>query len=373
MGRSNPPHILFISNTTQSLWNFRRDVIQDLKKAGMRVSCIAADEQYADSLKSLGVEFFQIPLSRSGMNPLHELRSIFRIRSVLNSQKPDCVFSYTIKPNTYVPWISRILGIPCVAVVTGLGYAFLQKNFKACIARIALKLSLRTAKGIWFLNQDDLKLVCGHSNLMLRKSSVLPGEGINTDYFDSQKFPAADEDFSFLLIARLIKDKGVFEFASAAKLVSARYPQTKFCILGALDPGNPASLSAEEWGSLCKDAPIEYLGTASDVRPFIARAKVCVLPSYREGIPFSLLEGGAMSKPLIATDVPGCRDVVKDNETGFIVPVRNAQALADAMVRMIEMSPVDFREMSDKVRQDIDTRYGIQTVLAHYHAALKVF
>jgi glycosyltransferase involved in cell wall biosynthesis len=364
---STPKHVLLISNTAFSMWNFRRSVMADMVAEGCKVTCIAVPDHTSDNIKTLGVDFIPLSLTRAGANPFHEINVIRFIFSHIKKLKPDLIISYTIKPNAYVPPIAKLLGIPCLAVVTGLGYAFIKDNFVARLARYVLRFGLNCTQKIWFLNHDDRHVVCRESPFLWGKSSILAGEGIDINYFSDKSFPLPSNDkFIFLMVARILKDKGIYEFAEAAKIIRQKKPQVECHVLGAIDHENPAGLSTDEWQKLCDESGVIYKGVSSDVRPFIAAAHVCVLPSYREGIPFALLEGGAMRKPLIATDVAGCRDVVRNGQNGYVVEVQNAHALADAMQKMIDLPHDSFVKMKDISRQIIVDEFCTEKVIEQY-------
>ena len=368
-------HILLVSNTAFSLWNFRRDIIRDMVASGYRVTCIADDnDTIAQDICSLGVDYISAPISRSGMNPFVELSLFIQLWHEMRCIKPDMVVTYTIKPNTYIPIIARLLNIPCVAVVTGLGYAFLQNTLRASIARASLKFGLLAATRVWVLNKGDLEHITNSSATIRTKTDIVPGEGIDTDYFDDAAFPQkAGGKFVFLMIARALKDKGVIEYAEAARIIRSKYPQAVFQLLGGVDPGNPAAIAADELAKLCQGSGIEHLMPVSDVRPFIAVADVCVLPSYREGIPSALLEAASMRRPMIATDVAGCRDVVEEGINGFLVPAKSAIALVNAMEKMLNLDETSIQSMKEAARRTVCERFAKEIIIRHYQQILKAY
>jgi glycosyltransferase involved in cell wall biosynthesis len=361
-----------ISNTAFSMWNFRRDVMADFVAQGHRISCLAVDDGVCgDHLRAIGVNFVPMTLTRSGANPFHEIKVISSLFFLIKKLKPDLIISYTIKPNAYVPLLAKLSGAPCMAVVTGLGYAFLKQNVTALVARFALRLGLIFATKIWFLNNDDMDIMCRRNAILKKKSSVLPSEGIDLDYFNDALFPYEPSDkFTCLMVARILKDKGVYEYAYAARKVREKYPFAEFQFLGGIDEENPAGLNQNEWDRLCAESGIIYLGTALDVRPIIARADICVLPSYREGIPLALLEGGAMRKPLIATNVAGCRDVIDHGVNGYLIESKNGDALAEAMIQMINIDKAAFTDMRNAARSFVYDRYRKDIVMKHYRDLL---
>lgn len=366
-------HVMLVSNTAASLWQFRRVLIADIIASGGKVTCLTAEDGTSEKLIGMGADFKPISMTRSGLNPVKELLMIGGILMRLLSLRPDYVVSYTIKPNSYVPVLARFLNIPSLAVVTGLGYAFLKEGFVARTARAILKNGLRFARQVWFLNQDDLDILGGELQSLRDKSAILPGEGVDVDLFDDARFPSEErKHLTFLMIARVLRDKGVVEFAEAARLVKQDYPEARFQLLGQIDPANPAALTAKELDELCVRCGMEYLGTTADVRPFIAKSDICVLPSYREGIPLALLEGASMRRPIIATDVAGCRDVVRDGMNGFLVPPKDINALVQAMVRMINLSSEQLHSMKEASRKDILDRFSNEIVLDRYRRLFQV-
>jgi glycosyltransferase involved in cell wall biosynthesis len=364
--------IVFVSNTSFSMWNFRRHVIQALLNDGHQITCLVGADDTCQHLRDMGVNVIELSLSRSGMNPLHELRLIWILYRHLKLISSDIVISYTIKPNSYVPVLSRILGIPSLAVVTGLGYAFLQNTTKAFLGRIFLRSGLRNATYIWFLNRDDANVFINDNEKIEKKISILQGEGIDTEYFDDKKFSEQSKSqYVFLMISRLLKDKGVEDYAEAARLVRMKYPYSEFRIIGSFDTNNPSAISIKTMEDWKQAGNIKYLGQKDDVRYDIANADICVLPSYREGIPFALIEAASMRRPLIATDVPGCRDVVIPGKTGYIVPVKSPEKLADSMISMINLSKDEFFTMKEAARFDMIERFDKLIIIQFYRDFLK--
>ena len=365
-------HIVLVSNTAHSLWQFRRGLIADMVASGTRVTCMAPEDGSSAKLIEMGAGFKPTAMTRSGLNPVSELLMIAGIWKGLKELRPDFIVSYTIKPNSYVPVLAKFMKTPCLAVVTGLGYAFLKDGLVAKVARSILKNGLRFASRVWFLNSDDRDILCEGNSSLRAKSGIIPGEGVDTAFFNADHFPARNgEALTFLMISRILKDKGVVEYAEAARQVRQIYPEAKFQLLGQIDPANPAALTAEEFQALCAKCGVDYLGTASDVRPFIANSDIAVLPSYREGIPLALLEAASMKRPLIATDVAGCRDVVRDGMNGFLVPPKDAESLSQAMIRMIQLPRPELQTMKDAARRDILERFSNEIVIGRYRQFFK--
>ncbi len=363
--------ILLISNTTQSFWIYRRDLIQHLISSGYDIHCAAPPDSAAAQIQSLGATVYPIPLSRSGINPISEIRSIIALSSLLRHVRPDIIFGYTIKPNTYIPFIAQIFSIPCVSIVTGLGYSFISTSLKALISRYIFIYGLSFSKQIWTYNPQDLKDIVFYKKNMAPKISLIPGSGINITEFNTNNLKLnTAPPLSFIMISRLLIDKGIREYIAAAALVQQQYPGTQFHILGPLDHGNPASLTQSELDQAIQSGTIHYHPPTQDVRPFLAQTDCIVLPSYREGIPKVLLEAGAMGKPSITTDVPGCRDIIQNDKNGFIVPAGQTNALSQAMINFILMSPNKRAEMGETARNHIIQYFSNDIVFKKYDTYL---
>lgn len=340
---------------------------------GFRVLCLAAPDHTVPDIENLGVQFIPLDISRSGANVIAELRLLYKLHKIFKSCAPDLIISYTIKPNIHAPILARAMGIACLSVVTGLGYAFVKNNVRALTARALLYLGLYAARRVWVINSDDRLRLCRHHKILDKKCDILPGEGIDTDYFSPpvHQSPVSPDKLTFLMISRMLRDKGVVEFCEAFRSVKARYPHARAILLGSIDLGNPSSLKPYELKELCETCGVEHQGFTSDVRAFLSSCDVCVLPSYREGIPLTLLEAGSMAKPLIASNVPGCRDIVIDRENGLLVEVKSAQSLARAMEEMLDMAPHDRAEMGARARQICIEKFSISHTLAHYDAVIE--
>ncbi|MFQ2723903.1 glycosyltransferase family 4 protein [Aeromonas caviae] len=251
---------------------------------------------------------------------------------------PDFIIHYTIKPNIYGSLAAKIAGIPSLAITTGLGYTFVNDNFIAKIARQLYKMAFRYPKEVWFLNEDDRQAFLAYSLVSENKAKLLHGEGVNVSHFSPISSSAGNNPTTFVLIARMLWDKGIGEYIEAARVIKSKYPKTHFQLLGACDVPNPSFISREQIGIWESEGIVEYLGTTDDVRTVIANVDCVVLPSYREGIPRTMLEAAAMAKPLIVSDAPGCKDVVIHGKTGFLCKVKNSYSLAAVMELIINQS-----------------------------------
>jgi glycosyltransferase involved in cell wall biosynthesis len=255
------------------------------------------------------------------------------------------------------------LNIPYIPITTGLGYVFLVNNFISRIAKILYKIAFRRAKQVWFLNQDDVNAFKKEKLIDENKISILKGEGIDVNQFEVHH---TNKEISFLLVARMLWDKGVGEYVEAAKILKAKYPNTKFKLLGFLGVDNPSAISKEQMEEWIKEGNIEYLGTTNNVKPFLYDASCIVLPSYREGISFSLLEGAASGKPLVTTNAIGCKDIVDNEVTGYLCQLKDPIDLAKQMEKIILMPEGERIKMGLKGREKIEKEFGLNLVINKY-------
>lgn len=352
-------HVVFIASYAPSLINFRGKLIEELINNGHKVSAIAHESsgKTHHDLDVIGVDYYDIPLDRRGINPFKDIIWLFNTFKVLKKLKPDVVISYTIKPVIYGSIAAWLAKVPLISsMITGLGYSFSSEtNLRKILNFITVKLykiSIRSNNVLFFQNPDNLEVF--RQNKILKKETnpvLVNGSGVDIKHFSPKAFP---EEFSFLMIARLLKEKGVMEYLQAAEIIKKKYPHIKFKLLGNLGKGT-SYISEEELLSRHKANLVEYLGVLKDIRPEMANCSVYVLPSYAEGTPRSVLEAMAMGRPIITCDAPGCRETVIDGANGFLVPVGDAEALAQAMERFFldsslcdQMGPVSRLMAEDK-------------------------
>ncbi|MGL4370635.1 MAG: glycosyltransferase family 4 protein [Spirochaetota bacterium] len=333
--------LLFAGNTSFSMYNFRLDVMIALQKEGYRIAVAAPRDEYSGLFAQHGIEYHELAMSRKGSNPFKEILTVKDFTALYRRVRPCLIFNFTIKPIIYGSFAAALCRIPSIAVTTGLGYAFVESNRfapAACAARFLYRLALVFPREVWFLNISDRDIFIARRIAKSAKMRVIPGEGINTEHF-APRAQVLREGISFLLVSRLVADKGIFEYAEAARKVRRDFPGAQFNLLGQFDD-YPNALTRDDVAQWEKEGLIRYLGTASDVRDHLAQCDCLVLPSrYREGVPRTLLEAAAMEKPLIATDIPGCRDVAADGVNGFLCRAGDAQDLERAMRRMISLDP----------------------------------
>jgi len=363
---NGPPRTIVLSaNSDWNIANFRGGLIRALRKAGYEPVVIAPQDPAADKkMRELGVERIAVSIERSGLNPIADLALLARYRKRLKRLQPAAYLGYTIKPNIYGSLAAASLGIPAIPNVSGLGTAFIRLGALQRIVTNLYRIGFKRAPVVFFQNDEDRQLFVQRGIVRPEQVRVLPGSGVDLERFVPTAPPEGPP--SFLLVARLLRDKGVVEFVEAARMLRRRLPKARFQLLGPIDEGNRTAISRSELDSWIAEGAVDYLGTADDVRPFIAAATVVVLPSYREGMPRSLLEAAAMARPLIAADVPGCRDVVEDGINGYLCTVRDAASLASAMHRLAELSVAERLAMGKAARQKVQAQFNEEFVVQAY-------
>ncbi len=367
----NSSHIVLSGNTAWGMWNFRGALIKHFLKDGYKVSVTAPyDEVYFKKFREIGCQVYDMPINPKGINPIEDYRLFLKYKKLFKQLNPDFSITYTIKPNIYASIAAQQLGIKFLPVTTGLGYTFLTKGLVPAVARQLYRFAFRKAQEVWFLNDDDIAAFRKAKLIAQEKVVQLPGEGIELDRFVCDNLLSEDSPVKFLLVGRVLKDKGVVEYVEAAKILKQKYPKVHFQLLGAIWKGNPAAIQEGEVRQWHDEEIIEYLGQTSDVRPFLQEATCVVLPSYREGVPCTLMEGAAMGKPLVATDVPGCRDVVKDGVNGFLCKAKDAHDLAMKMEKMLLLSFKDRIEMGKLGRRFMEEKFDIKLILKQYDKLL---
>src|SRR5690606_16721285 len=277
--------------------------------------------------------------------------------------------------NIYGTRAAHALGIPVISVITGLGYTFIAGGLIAKIAAQLYRFALKRANWVWFLNRDDLAFFIQHRLVAAEKAKCIPGEGVNvTDLFNPKLIKQKADDktgFTFLFIGRLLYDKGIREFVAAAREITQRYPTVNFQIVGYLNVDNPTAISETELATWVREGAVTYLGAVTDVRSVIAEADCVVLPSYREGMSTTLQESAAMEKPLIASNIAGCKELIDDGITGRLCQVKSVPSLIDCMERLLKLSPGECEEMGKRGRRKMVAEFSVDRVIKRYFDELR--
>lgn len=360
------PLALVSANSFWNIANFRAGLVASLAAAGYRILIVApgADGAWA---AERGAEAIDISINRSGLNPIDDALLIFGYHKLIRRLRPDIFIGFTAKPNIYGSMAAAVGRLPALPNVSGLGTAFIKPGPLSALVGGLYRLAFRNCPIVFFQNPDDAELFVGRKIVRREQVRVLPGSGVDLSRFS----PAPpSQGIRFLFIGRLLGDKGVREFVEAARLVRSDHPDWKFQLLGPLDEGNRSAIKQTELDQWLADGWVEHLGQADDVRPYITAATAVVLPSYREGLPRSLLEAAAMARPLIATDVPGNRHIVRDGYNGLLCAARDPTELAKAMTKMGAM-PIDERHaMGQAGRELVESEFGEARVIRAYLEAV---
>lgn len=370
--------LLLTASFPDSLINFRGPLIAALLERGIEVHVAAPDlpphSPVRRALEAMAVQVHDIPLQRTGLNPVADLRLLWTLTSLVRRIKPDKVLAYTIKPVVYGLLAARLAGVPGrFALITGLGYAFTgepgAKSGRGILRGLVQRLyrmALAGASRVFFQNPDDEALFRRRGLLPTAvPSTVVNGSGINVAAFAPAPLPSAPR---FLLIARLLGDKGVREYAEAARCLKREHPGVNCSLVGWID-ANPDAIREDELDRWVREGGLDYLGRLDDVRPAIADCSVYVLPSYREGTPRTVLEAMAMGRAIITTDAPGCRETVVDGRNGLLVPLKSSQALLAAMRRFVEEPGLAGR-MGVESRRLAEEKYDVNKVNAAMLSAM---
>lgn len=364
--------ICLVSNTAWSFTRFRIDLLQALVQSGYEVVVLAPRDQYVGQLEDLGVAFVPLlNLSNQGSNPYRDVKLLQEFKRIYRQRRPHLVIQYTVKPNIYSTLAASACGIPVIAVVTGLGYAFINKGWVMRIVRHLYRYAFRKADQVWFLNEDDRSLFVDGKLVDGRKTRRIPSEGIDCEHtFNPHQMsgsPRPDPcETRFLFIGRLLHDKGIREFVEAARRVRQSYPNVRFQILGYLNVANPAAVGKDELDGWVSAGVVEYLGEAMDVRPWIMQADCVVLPSYREGMSTTLQESAALGKPIIASDITGCRELVDDGMSGYLCAVKDVDDLATRLVQFLSLTIEQRVRMGEHGRQKMKAEFSVDRIIAVY-------
>ena len=359
--------IAVVSNTCWYLFNFRLNLMLALQAAGHTVVAVAPDDVYAQRLRDAGVSFEAVPISGGGTHPLRELQSVLRLGAVFRRRRVGLVLSYTPKGNLYSALACIALRIAFVPNVSGLGRAFIRKSLVTQVAKLLYRVTFGRAYRVFFQNLDDMGVFVSSALVQASKAERLPGSGVDLSRFVPAPLVArAAEAPVFLLVARMLWDKGVGEYVEAARRVRALHPGACFQLLGFLDVDNPSAISRQQMDEWLAEGVVTYLGRTDDVRSFLMQADCVVLPSYREGVPRTLLEAAAMARPVITTDAPGCRDTVIDGRTGFLCRPADARDLADKLLCFMALTPEERQAMGHRGREFVEENFDERLVIERY-------
>jgi glycosyltransferase involved in cell wall biosynthesis len=356
--------VLF-ANTDWYLYNFRRDLAMALRERGDEVVLLSPKGEYVQRLQQLGFRWIEFPLSRQGMNPFTEIQSLWRLFKLYKREEPQLVHHFTVKCVLYGSLAAHLAGVAAIVnSITGLGYLFLPggllKNMLRAFIWAWYRLAMRGTQVI-FENAEDQIVFLQYGFIHPEDGHLIPGVGVDTRRFVLTPEPEGSP--VVLLAARMLWDKGVGEFVEAARGLLAEGLDARFALAGRTDPGNPASISDAQMETWKNESVIEWWGWIDDMPATLAKANIVCLPSYREGLPTVLIEAAACGRAVIATDVPGCRDAVKENESGLLVKPRDSSLLADALRKLL-LDPAVRIEMGASGRSLAEEKFASDKIIS---------
>ncbi len=358
--------VVILLNTSWNIYNFRSGIVKKLISLGHEVHTIAPTDDSVEKLKNMGCQCHSIELENSGMNVLNDYKYYNQLIDILTIIKPHIALSYTVKPNIYGSIACNKLNIPIINNVSGLGTTFLWNKVLKSLIQGLYKFAFKSSDHIFFQNMHDRQLFLEEVRIDENKTSILPGSGVDTNHFSPMNKEAKKSKFVFLMISRLLIDKGIEEYCKAAANVISEGHEVVFQLLGKPEEFHKRGYSKQKIDELSSQGIIEYLGTTDDVRPFIGSADCVVLPSYREGTSKTLLEAASMGKAMIATDVPGCNNIVEDDFNGFLCEVRNCESLTETFKKMIYLNEDKLLDFATNSRKRAITEFDEQIVIDRY-------
>ena len=353
------------ANTAWYLYNFRAGLIRAMISQGWEVVAIAPEDRFFEHLRDMGCRTYNILIDNKGSNPIRDTITLCHYWSLFRRLKPDIVLEFTIKPVIYGTLISSLLRIPTINTITGLGTTYIRDTFLTKIVAELYRITQRWASVIVFQNETDHDYLIELGLVPAAISTRVSGSGVDLLHFKTTSLPP-DQPRIFLLVGRLLWDKGIGEYVEAARRIKAVSPSVCFQVLGPLNVANRTAVTSDQLKNWEREGIVTYLGEADDVREYIAQAHCIVLPSYREGLPRSLIEGAAMGRPLVATDVSGCRDVIDDGLNGYLCNVRDVDDLTKKLTRVCSLSLEELSDMGKKGRKKVETEFDESVVIGQY-------
>ena len=361
------PTVTLSANTSWYLYNFRASTLRALLKEGYRVVCLSPADGYEKQLLEIGCEWRSLPFDREGANPLRELALLYAFWREYRRLKPVVAFHFTIKNNVYGTWAARLCRIPAVNNISGLGTAFIRRGVVPAMGRLLYRLSQPLAEHVFCQNQEDAQLLLAKGLVRKERFTVLPGSGVDLQRFHPSLRNPRDPGTPVRLLyaGRMLADKGLFELLAAVEKVNSEKKLCHLTLCGFAGTGNVSAIPEETLDRWAKREDVSVLPPSNDMPSVFANADVVVLPSYREGMPRTLLEAGAMGLPVVTTDVPGCRAAVIEGVTGVLCEVKSSESLAEALSQMLEMSDQEREKMGGNGRSRVEAEFDEKLVVNH--------
>lgn len=358
--------VIIALNTSWNLFNFRSGLIRSLVAAGFEVVAAAPPDEYSPRLESLGCRFVPLPMDNMGTHPGRDIILFWRFLQLMRKERPQVYLGYTVKPNIYGSLAAHALNIPVINNIAGLGAVFSKNSLLTLLVRSLYRLALSRSNRVFFQNPDDQSMFVSQGLVRPGVSDRVPGSGIDLVRFAPVPLPN-EPTLRFLLVARMLWEKGVGDFVEAARILKQRGLRIDFCLLGFLDVKNPSSISRQQMDMWAQEGVVRYLGVSDQVADEIALADCIVLPSYyREGTPRILLEAAAMARPIVTTNTVGCREVVDDGINGYLCQPRDIPDLANKMAQIAALPPEVRIAMGKRGRKKVENEFDEQIVIKKY-------
>ena len=358
---------LFTSNSSWNLYNFRKGLIENLLKNKNEIYILAPKDKYTNFLIKMGCKYIEINISDRKINIFNDIYLFIKYLFYFYRIKPKYLFSYTIKPNIYASFAASFFNIKVVNTLSGLGKVFIKKTILIKIIIFLYKISLKKSYKVFFHNDDDLKLFLDLNIINKNNSKVVNGSGVNLKYFQYNKLPNINNNrITFLFVGRLIYEKGISELIEAAKKIFTIYPNVKFNLIGEIKKNDNDYIKKEYIDFLSKKIPLEYIEKKDDIRNYYINCHCVILPSYREGLPKSLIEAGATGRPSLVTNVPGCRHIIENNFNGLLFDAKDSESLFKSIIEFIEIPYEKKVNMAINARKKVVKYFNEKDVISRY-------
>lgn len=364
--------ILLSANNAFVIYNFRYGLMKELQRKGYEIITLAGDDGVSQNIKNEGWKFIELNIDRRGKNIINDLKLCYSYYKIYKKEKPNYILQFTIKPNIYGTLAAKVLGIPVINNVTGLGDVFSTDNLTSKIVKILYKISFKYPKKVFFQNNDDLNIFLDNKLIESKICGRIPGSGVNIEKFKPLKKECEDKKFKFLFLGRINENKGVRLINEVSKKLKNKYPNVEFQLLGKVYTEEQNHISKDELKQWEKEANIKYLGTSKDVRKEIKECDCILFPSYyREGVPRSLIEAAAMAKPIITTDNVGCRDIVNEKYNGFLAKPKDLSSLIEKVEKVLAMNEIELTQLGINGRLKVETEFDEKIVIQKYIEAIE--
>lgn len=351
--------IVFISNYAMGLWKFRKEIVQAFLEKNDEVHIIVPEDEFSENFKRMGCQVHPSKLERHGKNPFAELQLLRSYIKQIKAIQPDIVFSYTIKPNLYAGIATRLLRVPFVPNITGLGEVFQKQTMLTILVKNLYKFALKDAKTIFFQNSHNKSVFLKNRIVKEQQTTLIPGSGVNLSDFEFQEFPPDSQPINILYIGRLSAHKGIPELCEVAQNFDSDL--VNFQIVGF-----PEDEFIQSFDKMLQIKCFEYFGKQEDVRSFIKQAHAVIQPSHHEGLSNTLLEAAAMGRPLLASNIPGCKEIIDQDQNGYLFEVNHAESLKGTIQKFIDQSFETRKLMGENSRHKVNREYDRNIIVQHY-------